>query len=220
MFATEKTQRLTAWALSATAFLIVASCSAQSPLRRDAPLGGDSSHRFDPAQGEHAMKTAGSVIAITCEAFADGRPIPKKYTEDGENLSPPLAWSYTPKGTKQWALICDDPDAPTPQPWVHWVIYSIPGEIRSLPQGVETTETLPELQGAMQGKNSWPSGQTIGYRGPAPPKGHGVHHYHFKLYALGTALALKPEMTKAALEKAIEGHVLGTGELIGTYERK
>jgi Raf kinase inhibitor-like YbhB/YbcL family protein len=166
------------------------------------------------------MKTAGSVIAITSEAFADGRPIPKKYSEDGENLSPPLAWSYTPKGTKQWALICDDPDAPTPQPWVHWVIYSIHGEIRSLPEGVEPAETLAEFQGAMQGKNSWPSGQTIGYRGPAPPKGHGVHHYHFKLYALDTVLSLKAEMTKAALEKAIEGHILGTGELIGTYERK
>jgi Raf kinase inhibitor-like YbhB/YbcL family protein len=166
------------------------------------------------------MKTAGSVIAITSEAFEDGRPIPKKHSEDGENLSPPLAWSYAPKGTKQWALICDDPDAPTPQPWVHWVIYSIPGEIRSLPQGVEPAEKLAELQGALQGKNSWPSGQTIGYRGPAPPKGHGVHHYHFKLYALDTALSLEPQMTKEALEKAIEPHILGTGELIGTYERK
>ncbi|HXY36195.1 MAG TPA: YbhB/YbcL family Raf kinase inhibitor-like protein [Planctomycetaceae bacterium] len=165
------------------------------------------------------MKTTGSVVAITSSAFADGQPIPKKHTEDGDDLSPPLAWSYAPKGTKQWALICDDPDAPTPQPWVHWVIYSIPGDIRSLPQGVEPAEKLADLQGAMQGKNSWSSGQTIGYRGPAPPKGHGVHHYHFKLYALDSVLPLRPDMTKAALEKAIEPHVIGTGELIGTYER-
>lgn len=166
------------------------------------------------------MKTTGTVIAVTSSAFQDGQPIPKKFTEDGEDLSPPLAWTYTPKGTRQWALICDDPDAPTPKPWVHWVIYAIPGEIRSLPQGVEPAERLASLQGALQGKNSWPSGQTIGYRGPAPPKGHGVHHYHFKLYALDRALVLKPELTKEALEAAIEGHILGTGELIGTYERK
>jgi hypothetical protein len=166
------------------------------------------------------MKTIENVIAVTSSAFDDGQPIPKKYTEDGENLSPPLAWAYAPKGTKQWALICDDPDAPTPQPWVHWVIYSISGEFRSLPEGVEPTETLPEFQDAHQGINSWPSGQTIGYRGPAPPKGHGVHHYHFKLYALDTALTLQPRLTKQAVEQAIEGHVLATGELIGTYERK
>ncbi len=166
------------------------------------------------------MKTTGSLVAITSGAFEDGQSIPTKYTEDGANLSPPLAWSYAPKGTKQWALICDDPDAPTPEPWVHWVIYSIPGDIRSLPQGVEPAETLAALGGALQGKNSWPDGQTIGYHGPAPPEGHGVHHYHFKLYALDTVLSLKPDMTKPALEKAIEGHILGTGELIGTYERK
>jgi Raf kinase inhibitor-like YbhB/YbcL family protein len=166
------------------------------------------------------MKTTGTVIAVTSSAFQDGQPIPTKFTEDGEDVSPSLAWTYTPKGTRQWALICDDPDAPTPKPWVHWVIYAVPGEIRSLPEGVEPAEKLASLQGALQGKNSWPNGQTLGYRGPAPPKGHGVHHYHFKLYALDTALALKPELTKESLETAIEGHILGTGELIGTYERK
>ncbi len=103
---------------------------------------------------------------------------------------------------------------------MHWVIYGIPGEIRSLPQGVEPAEKLASLRGVMQGKNSWPNGQTIGYRGPAPPKGHGVHHYHFKLYALDSPLMLWPEMTKEAVEQAIDGHILGTGELIGTYERK
>jgi Raf kinase inhibitor-like YbhB/YbcL family protein len=220
MFATKKTRRLMAGILLAGIVSVVTSCSAQSPQGRVTEPSGNSSNPSDQAQGANAMKTTGSVIAITCEAFTDGRPIPKKHTEDGENLSPPLAWSYAPKGTKQWALICDDPDAPTPQPWVHWVIYSIPGDIRSLPQGVEPAEKLAEFHGVMQGKNSWPAGQTIGYRGPAPPKGHGVHHYHFKLYALDAALSLKPEMTKEALEKAIEPHILGTGELIGTYERK
>ena len=166
------------------------------------------------------MKSTGSVIAVTSSAFDDGQPIPKEYAEDDENLSPPLAWIYAPKGTKQWALICDDPDAPTPQPWGHWVIYSIPGDFRSLPQGVEPPEMLAPLGGVLQGKNSWPSGQTLGYRGPAPPKGHGVPHFHFKLYALDAVLSLKPEMTKEALLQAIEGHVIATGELVGTYERK
>jgi Raf kinase inhibitor-like YbhB/YbcL family protein len=200
------------WIGVAAGFSIAASCSG--------PLRTDSSGPSVQSQGEHSMKSTGTLIAITSAAIQDGQPIPTKYTEDGESLSPPLAWTYTPKGTKQWALICDDPDAPTPKPWVHWVIYGIPGEIRSLPQGVEPAEKLASLQGAMQGKNSWPNGQTIGYRGPAPPKGHGVHHYHFRLYALDSPLMLKPEMTKEAVEQAIDGHILGTGELIGTYERK
>jgi Raf kinase inhibitor-like YbhB/YbcL family protein len=204
------------WSLAAGCVLL-ASCSVQN--RPGSVSTKDLSQQSTHSPGARAMKTTGNVIAITSSAFDDGQPIPKKYSEDGEDLSPPLAWAYAPKGTKQWALICDDPDAPTPEPWVHWVIYSIPGEIRSLPQGVEPTDTLPNLQGAQQGKNSWPSGQTIGYRGPAPPKGHGVHHYHFKLYALDAALALKPQMTKQALEKAMGDHILATGELIGTYER-
>jgi Raf kinase inhibitor-like YbhB/YbcL family protein len=212
VFATNKVPRLTQWIGVAAGLSIAASCSG--------PLRTDSFRPSVQSQGEHSMKTTGTLIAITSAAIQDGQPIPTKHTEDGENLSPPLAWTYTPKGTKQWALICDDPDAPTPKPWVHWVIYGIPGEIRSLPQGVEPGEKLASLQGAMQGKNSWPNGQTIGYRGPAPPKGHGVHHYHFKLYALDSPLMLKPEMTKEAVEQAIDGHILGTGELIGTYERK
>jgi Raf kinase inhibitor-like YbhB/YbcL family protein len=217
MFATKKPRhpirRQLIWGAGFVAgALLAASCSGP-------PHSGPSQQSVQ-GQGEHPMKTTGTVIAVTSSAFQDDQPIPKKFTEDGEDLSPPLAWTYTPKGTRQWALICDDPDAPTPEPWVHWVIYAIPGEIRSLPQGVEPAEKLASLQGALQGKNSWPSGQTIGYRGPAPPKGHGVHHYHFKLYALDRALVLKPELTKEALETAIEGHILGTGELIGTYERK
>lgn len=168
------------------------------------------------------MKSTTNVLTVTSSAFGDDQPIPKKYTGDGQDLSPPLAWKEagTSAGVKEWALICDDPDAPTDEPWVHWVLYGIPGDVRSLAEGIGTTDRLKEPKGALQGKNSWPNGRKIGYRGPAPPKGHGIHHYHFKLYALDSALGLKPDLTKNELLKAIGAHVVGTGDLVGTYERK
>jgi len=180
----------------------------------------DSSPRFALSQGDRPMKTTAHGIAVTSTAFGNGQPIPKKYTGDGQDVSPALAWTEAPAGTKQWALICDDPDAPTDEPWVHWVIYAIPAAVRSLPGGVKTSAQLSEPKGAMQGKNSWPNGRTVGYRGPAPPKGHGVHHYHFKLYAIDTEPKLAAGLTKSDLLKALDGHVLGVGELMGTYERK
>jgi Raf kinase inhibitor-like YbhB/YbcL family protein len=194
----------------------LASCSTD----RSAGRSGESSQQPGSAQGEHSTKTAANAISITSDAFQEGRPIPKKYTEDGDDVSPALSWSKVPSGTKQLALICDDPDAPTPKPWVHWVIYGIASDVQSLPQGVEKSEKVAAPKGALQGKNSWSDGQTIGYRGPAPPQRHGVHHYHFKLYALDTTLSLKPGATKEELEAAMDGHILGTGEAIGTYERK
>lgn len=158
-------------------------------------------------------------IELTSTAFADGEPIPKKHTADGEDVSPPLSWSNLPEGTKELAVICDDPDAPSEQPWVHWVLYNIPPDVTSLPEGVAPAERPDQPQGARQGKNSFPEGQTIGYRGPAPPSGHGPHHYHFRIYALDADLDLEPGLTKARFLKAIEGHILAQGELVGTYER-
>ena len=116
-------------------------------------------------------------IELTSTAFSEGERVPVKYTGDGEDVSPPLSWSGLPEGTRELALICDDPDAPTAEPWVHWVIYKIPAELGGLPEGVAKTPRLAEPGGGLQGKNSWPSGQTIGYRGPAPPPGHGVHRW-------------------------------------------
>jgi Raf kinase inhibitor-like YbhB/YbcL family protein len=121
-----------------------------------------------------------------------------------------------PAATKEFALICNDPDAPTPQPWVHWVLYRIPAATRNLPVGVSQSADIP----GVQGKNSWKAGQTIGYRGPAPPPGHGVHHYHFRLYALDTSITLPAGVDKEAVLSAIEGHVLAEEEIVGTYERK
>jgi Raf kinase inhibitor-like YbhB/YbcL family protein len=158
---------------------------------------------------------------LSSTAFDEGAAIPKEHSGEGEDVSPPLDWNGAPADTKEFALICDDPDAPTPEPWVHWVIYGIGPDVRELPEGVESDAA--ELQNpisARQGKNSWPSGVTTGYRGPMPPPGHGVHHYHFKLYALDLPLNLPPEATKQQVLDGIEGHVLAETELIGTYERK
>ncbi|MDR3634881.1 MAG: YbhB/YbcL family Raf kinase inhibitor-like protein [Isosphaeraceae bacterium] len=176
-------------------------------------IGCAESHEPAPAlqAGERPMS-----ITVKSTAFDEGQAIPKRYTGDGEDLSPPLSWSQLPAGTKSLALVVDDPDAPRADPWVHWLIYRIPAEATGLKEGVPQKEQLAEPAGALQGKNSW---GTAGYRGPAPPKGHGTHHYHFKLYALNLALDLKPGLEKHDLLNAISGHVLGHGELVGTYQR-
>ena len=160
-------------------------------------------------------------LTLTSTAFKPGATIPRKYTGEGEDVSPPLTWNDAPADTKEFALICHDPDAPSPEPWVHWVIYGIPADVRALPEGVKSNEPqLTKPVAAQQGKNSFTSGATIGYRGPMPPPGHGVHHYHFKLYALDKRLELPPGATKQQLLDAMKGHVLGDAELVGTYERK
>jgi Raf kinase inhibitor-like YbhB/YbcL family protein len=148
-------------------------------------------------------------LVLSSPAFDSGKPIPRRHTGEGEDLSPPLVWSGLPPGTLELALICDDPDAPRPTPWVHWVRYGIPPTTRSLPEGA----ARPGVDGA----NSWPEGK--GYRGPMPPPGHGVHHYHFRLYALDTTLDLEPGATKAQLLAAMQDHILAMADLVGTYER-
>jgi Raf kinase inhibitor-like YbhB/YbcL family protein len=158
-------------------------------------------------------------ITVESEAFKSGAAIPKKFTEDGDNRSPRLRWQNVPEGTKELALICDDPDAPTSGPWVHWLLYKIPADVSDLPEGLPTDAELKSPAGARQGLNSWKSGQTLGYRGPAPPKGHGVHHYHFRVYALDAPLSLASKADKKQLLAAMKGHVLAEGELVGTYQR-
>ena len=158
-------------------------------------------------------------IEVTSTAFSDGQAIPKKYTGEGADVSPPLAWSGLPESTRELVLICDDPDAPTPKPWVHWVIYKIPPTAKGLSEGIAKDARLKNPAGVLQGKNSWPSGQTIGYRGPMPPPSHGTHHYEFKLYALEAMLVVEPSLGKETLLKEISGHVIAEGQLTGTYER-
>ena len=148
-------------------------------------------------------------IRIASSAFEPNRPIPKKYTGDGPDLSPPLAWSGVPKATKELALLCDDPEAPTPEPWVHWLLYKLPPTLTELKEG--------DKGGGIEGKNSF---DKIGYGGPLSPRGDGSHHYHFKLYALDQALGVGAGLSKDQLLAQMKGHILAQGELIGTYDRK
>jgi Raf kinase inhibitor-like YbhB/YbcL family protein len=154
-------------------------------------------------------------ISLTSEVFTANGPIPVRFTCDGEDLSPPLAWSGLPEGTKSLALIVDDPDAPDPaapkMTWVHWVLYNMPPTASGLTEGVAAAD-LPA--GTREGLNDW---KRTGYGGPCPPIGQ--HRYFHKLYALDRVLPDLGTPTKAELEKAMEGHLLGRGELIGTYER-
>lgn len=156
---------------------------------------------------------------IESPAFGNGDPIPREFTGDGADLSPPLAWHGVPQGTRELALICDDPDAPTPEPWVHWVLYGLAPETTHLDKGLPGDLELRFPITALQGRNSWPPGENSGYRGPAPPRGHGVHHYHFRLYALDAPLGLKPGIDKDTLIAAMSRHLLGEAEWIGTYVR-
>jgi len=150
---------------------------------------------------------------ITSSAFAQNGAIPKKYTCDGGDTSPPVAWSDVPAGAKSLALIVDDPDAPDPaaprMTWVHWVLYNLPPSSGGLAEGVKN---LPA--GTAEGMNDW---QRTGYGGPCPPVGR--HRYFHKLYALDTVLQGLKKPGKAALEKAMQGHVIARAELIGTYQR-
>jgi len=152
-------------------------------------------------------------IRLLSAAFTEGQPIPTKYTCDGQDVSPPLQWSLAPPETKSLALIADDPDAPAGT-WVHWVLYDLPGGTVELAEGIPTKEVLPN--GAKQGKNDF---RKVGYGGPCPPPGK-PHRYYFKIYALDKPVELKARASKQDLLRAMNGHVLAEGQLMGTYQRK
>ena len=128
-----------------------------------------------------------------------------------------MTFAHVPTATKELALICEDPDAPSAQPWVHWVIYKISPDTRLLPEGIPHPANLRIPEGAVQGSNSW-GANTLGYRGPEPPPGK-PHHYHFHLYALDAPLDVKSGLDKNGLVAAMKGHVVAEAELVGTYQR-
>jgi Raf kinase inhibitor-like YbhB/YbcL family protein len=148
-------------------------------------------------------------LELTSTAFSEGATIPKQYTGDGKDTSPPLRWSDPPGQARSFALICDDPDAPRGT-WVHWVLFNLPADTRALSEGVAETHL-----GARQGKNDFGK---LGYGGPAPPKGR-PHRYYFKLYALDAMLDLPAGATKEHLLAAMEGHIVAEGQLMGRYQR-
>ncbi|HEV2390001.1 MAG TPA: YbhB/YbcL family Raf kinase inhibitor-like protein [Nitrososphaerales archaeon] len=147
-------------------------------------------------------------LGISSSAFEQHGKIPRKYTYDGENRSPPISWKGLPTGTRQLALVCFDPDAPLPRGFTHWVIYGIPPDANGIPEGGGG--------GFVQGLNGM---RKPGYMGPAPPQGHGVHHYYFWLYALGDGPEPKAGLNFDDLLDAIGGRILGQARLVGTYER-
>lgn len=150
-------------------------------------------------------------MLLTSPAFDPGAPIPDAYTCDGSNISPELRIQDVPAGTKSLALIVDDPDAP--KVWVHWVLYDLPPNTTRVPEHVRPSRAVPG--GGIQGTNDFPA---VGYGGPCPPRG--THRYFFKLYALDRKLGLAPGATKEQVLKAMQGHVLGSAELMGTYQHR
>jgi Raf kinase inhibitor-like YbhB/YbcL family protein len=154
-------------------------------------------------------------LKITSTAFQQGGSIPSKYTCEDRDISPPLTWSDAPAGTKTFALIVDDPDAPDPakpqRVYVHWVVYNLPATATALPENA-SKKGLPK--GAVQGKNDWGKAD---YGGPCPPIGR--HRYFFKLYALDTELTGLSSPTKGDLERVMKGYVLDSGELVATYQK-
>jgi hypothetical protein len=156
------------------------------------------------------MERRSIFMKITSPAFNNNERIPEKFTGDGEDVSPHLAWEGAPEGTVEFVLICDDPDAPVAEPWVHWVMYKIPAGESQIMEGARGFR-------AKEGMNDFGN---KGYGGPAPPKGHGDHHYYFKLYALGEPLPITDEgATKKEVLQAMEGKILDQAELVGIYSR-
>lgn len=162
----------------------------------------------DESQPPRAMN-----LTLTSAAFAEGQPIPQKYTCQGSDISPALTWTNAPANTKSFALIADDPDAPMGT-WVHWVLYDLPPATTALPENVAKTQTI--AGNARQGINDF---HRPGYGGPCPPPGK-PHRYYFKLYALDKMLDLKPGAMKPDVEAAMKGHILAQGQLMGTYQRR
>jgi Raf kinase inhibitor-like YbhB/YbcL family protein len=151
-------------------------------------------------------------LKLESRAFRHGEQIPRKHTCDGDDVSPELSWGEPPQGTKSFALIADDPDAPAGT-WVHWVVWDLPANTRKLPEGVAKAEKIST--GGMQGVTDF---RRVGYGGPCPPPGK-PHRYFFKLYALDTLLNLKSGAKKKDIERAMQGHILEQAELMGTYKR-
>jgi Raf kinase inhibitor-like YbhB/YbcL family protein len=189
--------------------LAAAGCSTD-----DAPAEGAPTATVQAAATTAAADEGGGEVALelTSTAYSDGEAVPARYTCDGENVSPPLAWTGVPQETATFALMFDDPDAPGGT-WVHWVLFNIPGQTRSLAEGQPGVDELPD--GSRHGANSW---RRRDYGGPCPPSG--THRYVLKLYALDTALQVAPGATTVELMGAMAGHVLAQAELLGTYSRQ
>jgi hypothetical protein len=152
-------------------------------------------------------------MQLTSAAFTNGGPIPVRYTCDGEDLSPPLSWSGAPPGTKSFVLLCDDPDAPAGI-WHHWAVFDVPPDVNKIEEGTPSREMVGAIRQALNDFGRF------GYGGPCPPRGYGLHHYHFRLFALDVeSLGLGGRARCGEVERAAHSHVLATAELVGTFSR-
>ncbi len=167
---------------------------------------------FQAHQETEAKAKGGKKMEITSSAFKEGGMIPKKYTCDGEDISPPLEWSGAPANNKAFALLCEDPDAPAGT-WIHWVLYDLPPGVTKLPEQIPSSREL-----ANGGKHGTTSARSLGYHGPCPPSG--THRYYFKLYALDSPTSLAPGATRDQLLKAVKGHILAEASIMGRYKRQ
>jgi len=172
---------------------------------RNVALAG-SAHHPESAE-DQAMS-----LTISSPSFSNGGDIAKQFTCDSADVSPQLSWTEPPVGTKSFALLVDDPDAPVGN-WNHWAMWNMPPTLRSVPEAVAKTAHLPD--GSVQGQNDF---RKPGYNGPCPPSGK-AHRYYFKLFALDTSLDLKPTAGKHQLEAAMKGHILAQAEWMGRYRR-
>lgn len=161
-------------------------------------------HRNSDAVGGEA-----SMMQVKSEAFDAEKAIPRKYSQENGNVSPPLTWQGAPANTREFAIICEDPDTPGYQPWIHWLVWGIPGDRTSVREG--------DVSSFKEGKNS--NGRTE-YSGPLPPPGYGEHHYHFRVFALDQHVGLEVGANRDDLLKAMEGHVIDQGDLVGIYRRE
>jgi Raf kinase inhibitor-like YbhB/YbcL family protein len=190
--------------------IMLASCTpAATPAISPEPIAtSQSSTTSETPSTEAAMS-----LELTSDAFVNGQSIPTKYACTGKNISPALAWNEPPAGTQSFALIVDDPDAPIGT-WVHWVLFNIPADVRSLQEDLPITGKNVDPNAIYVGKNS---SNKIGYDGPCPPSG--THRYFFKLYALDTLISLLPGATKEQVLREMDGHILAQGELMGTFSK-
>ena len=154
----------------------------------------------------------GIILTSTSEG-PDGK-LDDRHSAYHDNISPPLSWTAVPDA-RSWALIVEDPDAPQDQPFVHWMIWNIPGTARGLPEGLPNAAELVTPQGAVQGRNSM---HGHGYFGPRPPAGHGLHHYYFQVFALDDVIDMGPETPLPELLNALKARTLASGEMVATYE--
>ena len=197
--------------------LVALAACGRSPSNKETSVADQHKPQHSPEAltlGRIQPRTGGG-IELSSTAFPDEGVIDLRHSAYGDNLSPPLHWTPV-EGARAYAIVLEDPDAPMEKPFVHWMIWNIPGGITSLPEGVPNNATLVTPPGAIQGRND---NDSAGYFGPRPPQGHGLHHYHFQIFALDGPLGLHADADLRALTNAMQGRVIADGEMVGTYEQ-